>query len=289
VVLQIQDLVALDTPFVLYQGMSYDVLLERAENGSGPVRFSTLSRDAVLRLRDRQHLIFEQASRVLAMSRWLAEHLVSRSGLPAGKVDVVPPGASAVQDLDAATLAAAHERRLAGPRRRLLFVGTDFHAKAGDTAVAALALLRRDVDPAITLTMVGPDRWPLPVEPPAGVRFLRRLPAGAIGALYDEHDLFVLPSRFEGFGTSFVEALAHGVPCVGRDAYAMTDLVRPGVNGDLLVGDDPEELADRVAGVLADPEIYRRTHAAAPDLARRYSWDRAAGDLLTATRTAASR
>ena len=286
VVLQIQDLVALDTPFLLYQGLSYDVLLERAENGNGPVRFSTLSRDAVLRLRDRQHLIFEQAALVVAMSQWLAEHLVAHSGLPAGKVCVVHPGASVAQNLDAATLAAAHARRLAGPRRRLLFVGSEFHAKGGGTVVAALALLRRDVDPEITLTVVGPDRWVLPGEPPEGVHFLRRVPVEAVGPLYDEHDLFVLPSRYEAVGTVFVEALAHGVPCVGRNAYAMSDIVRPGVNGALVDGDDPETLADRIAGILADPAVYRRTCAEAADVARRHSWTRAADDLLVAARAA---
>jgi len=286
VVLQIQDLVALDTPFVLYQGLSYDVLLERAECGDGPVRFSTLSRDAVLRLRDRQHQIFDQAARVLAMSRWLAEHLVTYSGLPPEKVRVVHPGASVAQDLNPRTLAAAHARRLAGPRRRLLFVGTEFHAKAGNTVLAALALLRRDVDPEITLTVLGPDRWVLPGEPPDGVRFLRRLPVEAVGPLYDRHDLFVLPSRFEGFGISFVEALAHGVPCVGRNAYAMSDIIRPGVNGDLVDGDDPDVLADRIAGILTDPEVYRCTYAGAGEVAARYSWGRAAHELLQAARAA---
>jgi glycosyltransferase involved in cell wall biosynthesis len=286
VVLQIQDLVALDTPFLLYQGLSYDVLLEHAENGDGPVRFSTLSRDAVLRLRDRQHQIFEQAARVLAMSPWLAEHLVARSGLPAGKVQVVHPGASVAQNLDPATLAAAHERRLAGPRRRLLFVGTEFHAKAGGAVVAALALLRRKVDPEITLTVVGPDGWALPGEPPEGVHFLRRVPVEAVGPLYDEHDLFVLPSRYEAVGIAFVEALAHGVPCIGRNAYAMADIVRPGINGDLVDGDDVEVLADRIAGILDDPGVYRRTYAEASDVARRYSWGRAADALLVAARAA---
>jgi glycosyltransferase involved in cell wall biosynthesis len=289
VVLQVQDLVALETPFVVYQGLSYDVLLEVAEAGDGPVRFSTLSRDAVLRLRERQHQIFDQAARVVAMSRWLAEHLVTHTGLPPEKVRVVHPGASVAQDMDEQTLAAAHARRLAGPRLRLLFVASEFHAKAGDAVLRALTRLRRDVDPGITLTVVGPDRWVLPGEPPDGVFFLPRLPLAEIGPLYDEHDLLVLPSRFEGFGISFVEALAHGVPCVGRNAYAMSDIVRPGVNGDLVDGDDPDVLAERIAGVLGDAQVYRRTYEQAAAVARRYSWGRAAEDLLLAARGATVR
>jgi glycosyltransferase involved in cell wall biosynthesis len=286
VVLQIQDLAALETPYLLYQDLSYDVLLERAETPDGLIHFPTLSLPAVLRLRDRQRAIYDQAAGVLTMSRWFADHLVARSGLPAEKVRVVHPGATAAQGLDPDTLAAAHQRRVEGPRHRLLFVGRDFHAKAGELVVAALAVLRREVDPRITLTVVGPLSWALPGEVPDGVRFLGRLPVGSIGALYDQHDLFVLPSRFEGFGISFVEALAHGLPCVGRDAFAMAEIIKPGANGDLVTADDPTDLAHRIAALLADPALYQRTYAAAGEVARHYSWSRAADDVLAAARAA---
>jgi glycosyltransferase involved in cell wall biosynthesis len=285
-VLQIQDLAALDVPYLLYQDLSYDVLLERAETPEGLIHFPTLSRDAVLRLRERQHQIYEQAAAILTMSQWFADHLVSRTGLAPGKVRVVHPGATAAQELSPEVLAAAAERRRSGPRRRLLFVGKDFYAKAGDTVVAALALLRRDVDPEITLTVVGPDAWPLPSGIPEGVRFLGRLPVAEVGALYDEHDLFVLPSRFEGFGISFVEALAHGVPCIGRRAFAMAEIVRPGENGDLIEGDDPEVLADRISCLLTNADLYDRTAAAASAIAAHYSWTRAANDVYTAAHAA---
>jgi len=69
----------------------------------------------------------------------------------------------------------------AAPRRRLLFVGRvnhdfDFYAKGGDLVLATLALLRRDHDPRITLTVAGPENWPVPGSPPDGVPFLGSLP-----------------------------------------------------------------------------------------------------------------
>src|SRR6185503_36526 len=137
-----------------------------------------------------------------------------------------------------------------------------------------------DVDPAITLTVVGPSVWPLPGEIPPGVDFRGLLPVRALARLYDEHDLFVLPSRFEGFGISFVEALAHGLPCVGRRAFAMPEIVQPGVNGDLVAGDDPADLADRIAALLADDALYQRVGGAAGEVVAHYSWGRAADDVL---------
>lgn len=279
-VLQVQDLAVLDAPYFLYQDLSYDVLLERVDAPGGLTHFPSLSRDAVLRLRDRQRRVYAGAAGVLAMSGWFARELVAH-GVPAERVHVVHPGASALA-VDPDRTAAAAVRRTAGPRRRLLFVGKDFDTKAGDQVVAALAVLRRDVDPAVTLTVVGPAVWPLPGPVPAGVDFRGRLPVADLSRVYDEHDLFVLPSRFEGFGIAFVEALGHGLPAVGRRAYAMPEIVTAGLNGGLVDGDDPAELAALVADLLADDELYARTAAGAAGVIGYYSWERAAADTLAA-------
>lgn len=275
VVVQVQDLTTLRTPYLVVQDLSYDVLLDELTEHGRLVHFPSLTRSDAERLRDRQRRVYAGAAGVLAMSQWFADHLVRVSGVPAAKVHVVHPGASAAIREDTGG------RRVADrPRRRLLFVGKDFVTKAGDQVLAALALLRSEVDPQITLTVVGPKEWPLPGEPPAGVRYLGRVPLDRMRALYAEHDLFVMPSRFEGFGIALVEALAHGLPCVARRAYAMPEIVRAGDNGDLVSGDEPAELAGVIAKLLADDEVFVRAADQAADVRRHYSWSRAADDVL---------
>jgi glycosyltransferase involved in cell wall biosynthesis len=138
----------------------------------------------------------------------------------------------------------------------------------------------------VELTVVGPKVWPLPGEPPEGVRFLGRLPIMQVQRLFAEHDAFVMPSRFEGYGIALIEALAHGLPCVARDDCAMPEIVIPGVNGALVGADSgAAELAEVVASVLGDEALHERTRLSAPSVAADHTWARAAGEFERIVRT----
>ena len=99
--------------------------------------------------------------------------------------------------------------------------------------------------------------------------------------LYDTHDLFVMPSRLEGFGIVFAEALSRGL-AVRRDAnaFAMPEMIEPGRNGALVDSLDPVELASVVADTLADDDLYRECWARRKAVADHFTWERMAGDVL---------
>jgi glycosyltransferase involved in cell wall biosynthesis len=287
-VLMMQDLAVLPVPFFTYQDISWDASIAASETIETSARRLSISTSIIARRRERELGILERAAGIITMSRWLAKALVEQSGVPQGKVHVVHPGISADLTARSDGLGGGRVNRPGErppPRRRLLFVGrgnheSDFYRKGGDLVVAALALLRRDHDPLITLTVVGPDTWPLPGALPEGVQFLGPLPPRDVELLYESHDLFVMPSRMEPFGLVFAEALARGLPCVARDAYAMPEIITPGISGALITKDDEDELARTIAAVLADDALYKICSERAPALSAYFSWERAAREMV---------
>lgn len=283
--LVMQDLTALPVPFYSYQDTSYEASMAATTGLKTYAAMRRVSPSTLERQRDRQRMVWEQATGIIAESHWFARCLVEQSGVPARKIHVVPPGITSGRQSRYAAGELPRDRR--PPRRRLLFIGRvprpyDFHRKGGDLVVAALALLRGQYDPQITLTIAGPSYWPLPGNVPDGVEFLGPLGHDKIAALYDNHDLLVMPSRLEPFGVVFVEALARGMPCVARDAFAMPEIVTPGISGALVTSDNPHELAVSIAAVLADDVLYDACRRRAPEIAAYFSWDRTARGIIQA-------
>jgi glycosyltransferase involved in cell wall biosynthesis len=81
-----------------------------------------------------------------------------------------------------------------------------------------------------------------------------------LGTLYDAADIFVLPSRFEGYGMAYAEAIAHGVPVIGTRAGAVPDTV-PEAAGVLIPPDDVGALVSVLRNLIENPAERARLAA----------------------------
>jgi phosphatidylinositol alpha-1,6-mannosyltransferase len=63
-----------------------------------------------------------------------------------------------------------------------------------------------------------------------------------------------MPSRGEGFGLVYLEAMAHGLPCIGSVHDAAGEIIDDGVTGHLVNQSDPRELGATLLGLLGNHE-----------------------------------
>jgi len=113
------------------------------------------------------------------------------------------------------------------------------------------------------------------------VRFLGRVSEQGLRDAYRSAALFAMPSRQEGFGLVYAEALWHGLPCLASTRDAGAEVVRDGVTGQLVPYGDAAATADALVSLLGDPARLAQMGAAASrDARERFTYERFKRDLL---------
>jgi len=115
------------------------------------------------------------------------------------------------------------------------------------------------------------------------VRFLGLMGDIELARCYRRAALLAMPSRQEGFGLVYAEALWQGTPCIASTADAAGEVVTDGETGRLVPYDDADALTEAVIALLSDPPLRARLGAAGMRQAReRFTYPRFRGDLLAA-------
>lgn len=177
-------------------------------------------------------------------------------GLPAAKISVVYNGITlqVVQPNRAALLT---ELGLSPPARLVLTVGRMVPQKGYDILLEAIpAVLERVPEAHFLWAGDGPLQDELSTRVAtlglaSNVHLLGR--RHDVAALMAAADLFVLPSRFEGFPLSLLEAMSAALPVVGTRVCGTSEAISDGVTGRLVPPAQPAALAAAIIEVLAQP------------------------------------
>ncbi|GAB4193403.1 MAG: hypothetical protein OHK0022_08250 [Roseiflexaceae bacterium] len=227
------------------------------------------------------------SQRLIAISQSARDDFAAAYGIPPARIAVTPLAADPrFRPLPAAELAAVRAR-YSLPERYILTLSSNKPHKNLPALVEAYALLLAEENSKLNTQnskLIIAGHWD-PRYPEARataerlglgerVQFLPGVADADLPALYGAAELFVYPSRYEGFGLPPLEALACGLPVVCGGGSSL-----PEVAGDAaLVVDtaNPAALAEGMRRALFDQALRARLRAAAPQQAARFSWRRTA-------------
>jgi glycosyltransferase involved in cell wall biosynthesis len=219
-----------------------------------------LSMQQVNILRSCERAALTAARLVIANSAETARHLTRDYGVPADRIVIACPGT------DLAPMAQGSRDGIV----RLIAVGALVPRKGFDILIAALASL---TDLPLRLTIAGDagrdrytasrlaadiERYKLGDR----IALVGAVPSERLSELYASADIFVLASRFEGYGMAYAEAIAHGLPVIGTTAGAIPETVPAGA-GLLVAPDDAVALAKALRRLIENSDDRHRLTAAA--------------------------
>jgi glycosyltransferase involved in cell wall biosynthesis len=191
-------------------------------------------------------------------------------GLDRERVSVLPNPAPEVPPLPSSE---ELRRELAFSGNTLVFAGRLGPQKALDVLLRALTGV-----PEVALVVAGdgPERAALErtaheLEVDGRVSFLGAVPRDRVLRLFRAADASVLPSAWENFPHTVVEALAVGCPVIATAVGGVPEVVRDGENGLLVSPRDPAALAAAIERFFADAELRARLRTAAPASVQGYS------------------
>ena len=209
------------------------------------------------------------------------DEIVSRLGLPAGHIEVVPPGIDPRWRPDPTV--ARH------PRPLVVAVGRLVPHKHFDTLIRVAAEARLAV-PDLELVIVGEGYERPSLEglvaslgAEAWVSLPGRVDDEALVRYYREAWVVGATSNAEGFGMTLTEAAACGTPAVATDIAGHRDAVLDGESG--LLATTPAQLATHLVALLTDEGLRTRLTAGALRRAAELTWEATATAVFDALAT----
>jgi starch synthase len=226
--------------------------------------FSSREREELLRL---ERSMYAEAAHLFVMGEPARDSLGGDYGVEGGRISVVGGGLPSDDPPTPAQLT---------DEPSILFIGRDFERKGGRVLLAAFDLVRKQV-PGATLSIVGAARdFGVPgVTGHGKVRERQEL-----ADLYRRARAFCLPSLYEPYGLVLIEAMAHGIPCVGSAVQSIPEILDEGRAGLLVAPGDANELAEALIRLLTDDELAGSLAAIGPRrVAESLTWDHVAARI----------
>lgn len=234
------------------------------------------------------------AAHIIAVSQSTKRDITRLLGVPEDKVSVIYEAANtSARQVDPAEAKRYVQEKFGIVDNFILFVSTIEPRKNLPTLLAAYSKLLESYKNNASLVIVGHKGW-LTDEVDQAVEkyklknkvcFLDRVANEELVYLYNAARVFALPSFYEGFGLTPLEAMASGTPVIVSNVSSLPEVV--GDAGILVDPNDVEAWTVALNRVLTDDALREEMSVKGLKQAANFSWERAARETLSVYRKVA--
>lgn len=216
---------------------------------------------------------------IIANSESVRRVMIS-SGIPGESIQVISPGIELPAELPSTDLRLRARARWGFTSAPFVIghAGSFTHEKGQDTALeAALLLAPRLPQIRMLLAGDGPEqstpRMKELINQATGIAVLPGF-LDDLSDFYAALDLFIMPSRSEGWGLTALEAMANGLPVIATNVGGLPELVEHGQTGWLIPSDSATALAGAIEAAASDPARLSEFGRNARQQAAQFSMER---------------
>lgn len=222
--------------------------------------------------------------KLIACTNSTKRELVKYHNVPEEDIEVIPLGVNLdefrpLQDINLVDL--KQEYKIQDNDIVLNIVATEFHRKGLAELIRSLSIVKHENKLNLKLLVVGGGQNTIGFDyiglaDKLGVRD-NIIFTGHVEDLnkhYNLADIFVFPTKYEGFGIPVIEAMAAGLPVVTTNTAAGEDAVENGKNGLLI--EDPtniREIAEKISILIEDKNLRNQMGKNARSTAEKFTWD----------------
>src|SRR5579859_219691 len=206
---------------------------------------------------------------VIAISKYVRQLLID-SGVPDSRIHVIPDGVDVPDQLpDPTTRARVRSQWGVGAQEFVAgHLGAMTHEKGQDIAIHAAGLLTKSLPEARFVLAAGMSKSAVLATPP-NIKIIGY--QENLSEFFAGLDLYIMPSRAEGLGSSVLLAMAYGVPAVASSVGGLPEIIEDGVTGWLIPPGSPEALAQAIVHAADNSDRLQEMGAKGRERVRAFS------------------
>lgn len=228
----------------------------------------------------------ECSNKIIAVSEFTKERIIQTYEVRPEKIEVVYNGvASGKMNYSKNELSEFAQKFKLSGQTVVLFVGrVDDPRKGLDILLLAFQNVIAEIEAYLLVVGSGDQRHARELSNSLGISdnviFAGFLSDEDLKKCYALCDLYVSPSRLEGFGMTVLEAMANAKPVVATNVGALSEIVRSRENGTLITANDDCALAKSIKLFLSDRQLSRTIGENNAKYANTFfSWKKAANEI----------